>query len=173
MIPTVSILTARFYEIVDRQYASNCVLDSHIVHKTLKRLGLRSRLQPCQLAFDSGQRSFMIGFTGLVRPGQWDGHVAVKIDDLLIDCGTGSLAKYFGANVPRAITTRCLQVKSHRIAWLPLNDTERLIWLDPPDSVDSKPPEPPLDLVRKYSEKLSEIVKRERGNQSGPPALLA
>ena len=156
-------LVAEFYAVVDRRWSTFCVVDSLIVTGVLAQLGIDSQVIPCQIVCSAAGSSYMIGFSGLQKPDQWDGHVAVRCHDVLIDCATGVLAQSCGVAVPNAVATDCLKIPSSLIARLVTDGGVRLGWLVPPAGAKLTPPAPPQEVVDQQAMRLTARVRQRLG----------
>ncbi|MGE5503055.1 MAG: hypothetical protein ACM31L_01405 [Actinomycetota bacterium] len=152
-------LVGNLYEVLDRRWQTYCVFVSSVVTATLTRLGMDAEMVPCQLIFLAEQRMDMVGFTGHCGPGQWDGHVAVRIGRHLIDGALASLYRFGEVDVPPGLAVPCLPVASNILARHALGDGGRLLWLAPPAGAATEPPAEPADLVADMAERLAERVR--------------
>jgi hypothetical protein len=156
-------LIVEYYNIVDPRYATYCALNAHVVSQTLCELGLPGRIVPCQAIYINDQNRYVIGFSGHVLPGQWDGHVAVEAGPLLIDCSTGGFRKFFQVEVPSRCAVQRLSLDSTLIAAAEVGGGAHLLWTVPPAGKSSQIPSPPANLVEGYATALAMRVRAKVG----------
>ena len=155
----VTAMVSSYYSIVDDAYKTFCVINSEIISNTLSSFQIPNSIEPCQLFCTSKGTSFIVGFVGLSKPGQWDGHLVVVTQNFLIDCSTGSLREHCGVAAPFAVATSRVNVPSSLLARLHVEPNLRLGWLAPPRNANCTPPLAPHDLVDTYVRKLTTHVR--------------
>jgi hypothetical protein len=157
----VTAVVSRFFDVVPRSFETHCVFSSHIIAAALERLGTPSQIVPCQVVCGSGDRTLMIGFVDAApSPGKWDGHVAVRSGDILIDCATSLFRSSFGLEVPSAIATDCLTMPSNLIAKLTTGKL-RFGWLVPPQGAKVALPLPPQVQIDHFATLLAERFHKQ------------
>lgn len=153
----IKLLAAEYFNAVDREHATCCVFNSTIVARSLKLFGLDVKILPAQMIYRSLDKELVVGFTGDIRPGQWDGHLAVRVGDVLIDCSTSIYHKYFGLKVPSIVLADCIRTPSKLLAAVEIDDASSILWLEPPAPMPPLPPQPE-SVVNSYAKTLVERV---------------
>lgn len=151
-------LSTQFYKIVPQELQTCCCFNSRISKAVLESFGIESELLPCQVWLNTPSNCFVIGFTGNVKSGQWDGHVVCSTNLFLIDAALHHFKKDYGANVPSTLVAQRIKLPAQVISQRNLSDTDRLWWHNPPQGADTTLPEEPSELISKYSEQLIDNI---------------
>jgi len=153
----IKLHAAEYFNVVEREHATRCVFNSAILARSLKLFGHDVEILPTQMIYRSSDNELVVGFTGQIQPGQWDGHLAVRAADAIIDCSTSIYHKYFGLRAPSIALADCVRSRSKLIAAVEIDDGSSILWLEPPASVPPLPPQP-LSVVNSYAGALAERV---------------
>ncbi len=160
---SVKAVARAFYEVVPQELRTFCSVTSRIAQAALSRLGLPARLTPCQVWLTTEDSNYVVGFLGHApRDDKWDGHVICTVGDWFIDAALTHFRTEFSQDTPAVVAGRTFQVKTAAIARLDLTPTDRLVWIAPPDGIDTTPPDEPPDLVARYAQALAERVASQR-----------
>lgn len=146
-----------FYEVVPPSYATYCSFTSRISKAVLEHFGLACQLVPCQIWYCKPDHTYVIGFLGQSKPNKWDGHVVCRADNWIVDAAIHHFSKEFGLSVPKVVSTTCFEFPTQPLATWQISSTDSVWWQQPPNGVDTTPPEEPADMVAGYA---TELIKR-------------
>lgn len=156
----VDALVLNLYEVVPEEYQTHCTLTSRIAKSALNAMGIVADLQPCQIWYATATHSYVIGFSGRpLVPGKWDGHVICMTKFHFIDAATHHFKRDFGLAVPRVVAGRRFLVPGHVMGRVDLGADNHLWWHEPPEDVDTTPPDAPSELIEVYASKLTQILQ--------------
>jgi hypothetical protein len=150
-----------FYDIVPEKYKTYCVLVSSIAKFAIQANGLNAKLTACQVWYTNAETNYAIGFTGVDKPGKWDGHVICSSNGYFIDASTSQL-KIKDSEVPEIVFGPLMPKFSTVLARYSI-DRERSVWwhqVSKLRSIEAIPTEP-HELVSSYGKLLAERIQAE------------
>jgi hypothetical protein len=148
-----------FYDIVPEKYKTYCVLVSSIAKFAIQANGLNAKLTACQVWYTNAETNYAIGFTGVDKPGKWDGHVICSSNGYFIDASTSQL-KIKDSEVPEIVFGPLMPKFSTVLARYSI-DRERSVWwhqVSKLRSIEAIPTEP-HELVSSYGKLLAERIQ--------------
>jgi len=150
-----------FYDVVPETYKTYCVLVASIAKFALRANGLDAKLTVCQLWYTNAEINYAIGFTGVDKPGKWDGHVICTSRGYFIDASTSQLKAKDG-QVPEVVFGPLMPNFSTVLARYSI-DRERSVWWHPVSKLRSMEaiPKEPTELISSYGKVLADRIKSE------------
>jgi hypothetical protein len=158
----VDALAHTYYQVVDTQYRTACMLNATVSCTVLRHFGLDAQLVPCQVWYSHPSHNYVIGFVGNApQEGKWDGHLVCTTDKLLIDASLFHFNKEFGLKTPWIAVVPRIAVSSQMMARQGLSNDTTLKWLYPPPASDTHYPEVPQSLVQELAGRLIERLQTQ------------
>ena len=148
-----------FYDVVPEKYKTYCVLVSSIAKFAIQANGLNAKLTACQVWYTNAETNYAIGFTGVDKPGKWDGHVICSSNGYFIDPSTSQL-KIKDSEVPEIVFGPLMPKFSTVLARYSI-DRERSVWWHKVSKLRSMEaiPTEPHELVSSYGKLLAERIQ--------------
>ena len=139
----LQLVTRQYYEVVPEKYRTYCVFNARLLQRVLTHYRIRSELMPCQIWLSRPADSIVLGFLDS-KPepgGGWDGHVACRVGDYFIDASVYHFHEAAGVAFPNSLLVQRFNRPSQILGQYNISASDRLWWHQPPDGVDSTPPQ--------------------------------
>jgi hypothetical protein len=150
-------LTRQYFEVVPVKYRTFCVFNARLLQIVLSHYGIPNELMPCQIWLSRADEIIALGFLDTKPgPGGWDGHVACRAGDYFIDASVYHFHEAAGVAFPDSLLVQRFNRPSQILGQYNISGSDRLWWHQPPDGVDSTPPQENQADLNLYAGQLIE-----------------